>query len=46
MVVIYLNVFEACPVYTINDKKLMTGLCESANRSVWQKKVWQIHPEL
>ena len=32
--------------YTVNDEKL-AGLKfgESANESVWQKKVWRIHPE-
>ena len=35
-----------CAVY-VNDEKL-AGLKfgESANQSVWQKKVWQIHAEL
>ena len=34
-------------LHTINVKKLV-GLKfgKSANKSVWQKKVWQIHPEL
>ena len=32
---------------SVNDENLV-GLKfgESANKSVWQKKVWQIHPEL
>ena len=32
---------------TINDKKL-AGLKfgQSTNKSAWQKKVWQVHPEL
>ena len=32
---------------TVNDEKLI-GLKfgESANKSVWRKEVWQIHPKL
>ena len=50
---INLNVFEWIIqtnynlIYTVNNEKLKgPKFGESANKSIWQKKVWQIHPEL
>ena len=34
-------------LHTVNDEKLAElKFGESANKSVWRKKVWRIHPEL